>query len=166
MTGMLEPQIPGLRRYAWALLRDNDGADDLVQDTLERAIAHWHLRRRDADLRAWLFTIQRNLFLNRIRQRRQRGPHLGAELLDEMPAAESPQDVALGARDVLAQFDLLTEDQRSILLLIGVEGLSYEAAARVLDVPVGTIMSRLSRARARMRELMEKRRPAALRRVK
>jgi RNA polymerase sigma factor (sigma-70 family) len=166
MTRLLEPQIPSLRRYAWALLRDNEAADDLVQDTLERAVAHWHLRRRDADLRAWLFTIERNLFLNRLRQRKQRGPHLGTEALRGMPAPEPDQDNALGARDVLAHIDRLSEDQRSILLLIGVEGLSYEAAAKVLGVPVGTVMSRLSRARARMRVFMETGRNAVLRRVK
>jgi RNA polymerase sigma factor (sigma-70 family) len=166
MTLLLEPQIPGLRRYAWALLRDNEAADDLVQDTLERAVAHWQLRRRDADLRAWLFTIERNLFLNRVRQRKQRGPHLGTEMLETMAAPETAPDVALGARDVLAQLELLNEDQRSILLLIGVEGLSYEAAAKVLGVPVGTVMSRLSRARARMRSFMETGRSAVLRRVK
>jgi RNA polymerase sigma factor (sigma-70 family) len=166
MACQLEVQIPGLRRYAWALLRDNEAADDLVQDTLERAIAHWHLRRRDADLRAWLFTIERNLFLNHLRQRKQRGPHLSAEVLADMPAPDSAQDNALGARDVLAHLDRLSEDHRSILLLIGVEGLSYEAAARVLGVPVGTVMSRLSRARGRMRDFMENGRASVLRRVK
>lgn len=76
IAALLEPQIPGLRRYAWALLRDDEAADDLVQDTLERAVSRWHLRRRDGDLRAWLFAIERNLFLNGVRQRKRRGPHL------------------------------------------------------------------------------------------
>lgn len=166
MASLLEAEIPGLRRYAWALLRDNEAADDLVQDTLERAIAHWHRRRGDGDLRAWLFTIERNLFLSHLRRHRQRGPHLGPEALDDMAAPEAQQDAALGARDVLAHFELLSEDQRSILLLIGVEGLSYGAAAQVLGVPVGTVMSRLSRAREKMRGFLETGRPAALRRVR
>ena len=81
ITSLLEPQIPGLRRYAWALLRDDEAADDLVQDTLERAIRHWSQRRRDRDLKAWLFAIQRNLFLNAMRQRKARGIPVGVELL-------------------------------------------------------------------------------------
>lgn len=80
LAALLEPQIPSLRRYAWALLRSEEAADDLVQDTLERAISRWHLRRRDGDLRAWLFTVQRNLFLTAMRQRARRGPHVGTDL--------------------------------------------------------------------------------------
>ena len=75
IASLLEPQIPGLRRYAWALLRDCEAADDLVQDTLERAISRWN-QRREGDLRAWLFAIQRNLFINGIRQRKARGTHI------------------------------------------------------------------------------------------
>ena len=75
-TSQLEPLIPALRRYAYALVRDHDAADDLVQDTLERALSRWLLRRPDGDLRAWLFTIQRNLFLNAYRQRQRRATHL------------------------------------------------------------------------------------------
>jgi RNA polymerase sigma factor (sigma-70 family) len=163
---LLEPQIPALRRYAWALLRGHEAADDLVQDTLERAIARWPLRRRDGDLRAWLFTIERNLFLSGLRQRKRRGPHLGPEALDNLASPESGADRALGARDVLAGLDSLPDEQRSVLLLVAVEDLSYAEAARMLDVPVGTVMSRLSRARERMRHFMETGRASVLRRVK
>jgi RNA polymerase sigma-70 factor (ECF subfamily) len=166
IAALLEPQIPGLRRYAWALLRDDEAADDLVQDTLERAISRWHLRRRDGDLRAWLFAIERNLFLSGLRQTSRRGPHIGPETLDNLPAAEGGPEHAAGARDVLAGLDALPEDQRSVLLLVAVEDLSYAEAARVLDVPVGTVMSRLSRARERMRSFMETGRATLLRRVK
>jgi len=165
IAALIEPQIPGLRRYAWALLRDDEAADDLVQDTLERAISRWHQRRRDGDLRAWLFTIQRNLFLNGLRQRRQRGPHVGVETLDDMPASEGNED-GTGLRDILSGLDALPEEQRSVLLLVGVEDLSYEQAAQVLDVPIGTVMSRLSRAREKMRQFMETGRNAVLRRIK
>ncbi|HZH50728.1 MAG TPA: sigma-70 family RNA polymerase sigma factor [Microvirga sp.] len=165
IAALIEPQIPGLRRYAWALLRDDEAADDLVQDTLERAISRWHQRRRDGDLRAWLFTIQRNLFLNGLRQRRQRGPHVGVETLDDMPASEGGED-GTGLRDLLSGLDALPEEQRSVLLLVGVEDLSYEQAAQVLDVPIGTVMSRLSRAREKMRQFMETGRNAVLRRIK
>jgi RNA polymerase sigma factor (sigma-70 family) len=166
IAALLEPQIPGLRRYAWALLRDDEAADDLVQDTLERAISRWHLRRRDGDLRAWLFAIERNLFLSGVRQRKRRGPHVGPEMLDNLPAGDERPEEAVGARDVLAGLDALPEDQRSVLLLVAVEDLSYAEAARVLEVPVGTVMSRLSRARERMRTFMETGRATLLRRVK
>ncbi|MCB5174838.1 RNA polymerase sigma factor [Microvirga lenta] len=166
IASLLEPQIPSLRRYAWALLRDDEAADDLVQDTLERAISRWNLRRRDGDLRAWLFAIQRNLFLNGVRQRRRRGPHVGMEILDDLPAPDGATDGTAGLRDILSGLDALPEEQRSVLLLVGVEDLSYEQVAQVLDVPIGTVMSRLSRARDKMRRFMETGRNAVLRRVK
>jgi RNA polymerase sigma factor (sigma-70 family) len=165
IASLLEPQIPALRRYAWALLRDDEGADDLVQDTLERAIGRWG-QRRDGDLRAWLFAIQRNLFLNGLRQRRSRGAHVSDEALNELPAPGISPESHAGLRDILVGLDALPEEQRSILLLVGVEDLSYEQAAKVLDVPIGTVMSRLSRARARLRDFMDNGRSAVLRRVK
>ncbi len=163
---LLEPQIPGLRRYAWALLRDDEAADDLVQDTLERAIRHWSQRRRDRDLKAWLFAIQRNLFLNAVRQRKTRGVTVGVELLENTSASAGGPDAHADLRDVLTGLDALPEEQRSVLLLVGVEDLSYEQVAQVLDIPVGTVMSRLSRARARLREFTDDGRNSALRRVK
>ncbi len=166
IASLLEPQIPALRRYAWALLRDSEAADDLVQDTLERAISRWSQRQREGDLRAWLFAIQRNLFLNGVRRRKARGPYVGEEALNELHAPGMSPEGHAGLRDVLAGLDALPEEQRSILLLVGVEDLSYEQAAQVLDVPLGTVMSRLSRARARMREFMESGRSTVLRRVK
>ncbi|MBM6596595.1 RNA polymerase sigma factor [Microvirga pudoricolor] len=166
IAALLEPQIPGLRRYAWALLRDDEAADDLVQDTLERAIGHWTQRRREGDLRAWLFTIQRNLFLNGERRRRRRGPHVGVESLETLPSTESRPDESSELRDVLAGLEALPEEQRSVLLLVAVEDFSYEQAARALDLPIGTVMSRLSRARERMRQFMENGRRTVLRRVK
>lgn len=166
IASLLEPHIPGLRRYAWALLREDEAADDLVQDTLERAIRHWGQRRRDGDLKAWLYTIQRNLFLNAVRQRRSRGIQVGMEALDDAPPLAEAPDAHAGLRDILDGLNALTEDQRSVLLLVGVEDLSYEQAAQVLNVPLGTVMSRLSRARGRLREFMENGRGAILRRVK
>ena len=166
MATLLEPHIPALRRYAWALLRDDGTTDDLVQDCLERAISRWHLRRRDGDLRAWLFAILRNLFVSAMRQRARRGVHLGTEALEAIAAPEGSPEAALGARDVLAGLDLLPEEQRSVLLLVGVEDLSYEETARVLHIPVGTVMSRLSRAREKMRQHLETGRGPVLRRVK
>jgi RNA polymerase sigma-70 factor (ECF subfamily) len=166
IASLLEPQIPALRRYAWALLRDHEAADDLVQDTLERAISRWSQRRQEGDLRAWLFTIQRNLFLNGIRKRRTRGTQVGEEALNDVQAPGASPEIHVGLRDVLTGLDALSEEQRSLLLLVGVEDLSYEQAAKVLGIPLGTVMSRLSRARARLREFMENGRSTALRRVK
>lgn len=150
-AALLEPQLPALRRYAFALLRDREGADDLVQDTLEQALGAWSGRRRDGDLRAWLFTIERNLFLADLRRRKRRGPHLRPDALEHVPDTGSDPEASVVARDVLASLDGLPEEQRSVLLLVAVEDLSYAQAAQVLDVPVGTVMSRLSRARERMR---------------
>jgi RNA polymerase sigma-70 factor (ECF subfamily) len=161
----LEPHIPALRRYAYGLVRDHDAADDLVQACLERALSRWSLRREDGALRPWLFTILRNLYIGEYRARRRRGPHV--EMDEALGLGEPPsQETGLAARDALAALDQLSEEQRSILLLIGVEDLSYEEAARVLGVPIGTVMSRLSRARQRLRTLLETGRVTYLRRVK
>ncbi|MET0528360.1 MAG: sigma factor, partial [Microvirga sp.] len=92
IASLLEPQIPGLRRYAWALLRDNEAADDLVQDTLEKAIRHWSQRHREGDLRAWLFAIQRNLFIDGLRRRKGRGKQVGVEALDAVAASGEASD--------------------------------------------------------------------------
>ncbi len=166
IAALLEPEIPRLRRYAYALTREPQTADDLVQDTLERAISRWHLRRRDGSLSAWLFAIERNLFLGTVRQHKRRGEHVGPDALEEMASAEPSQESIAGARDVLAGLDSLPEEQRSVLLLVAVEDVSYDEAARILGVPLGTVMSRLSRAREKMRNYMNSGRVAVLRRVK
>ena len=162
---LLEPLIPALRRYAYALVRNHDAADDLVQDTLERALSRWGLRRTDGDLRAWLFTILRNLHLSAERQRPRRGPHLDVDAISP-PGAAATQEAGLEMQDVLAALDQLPEEQKSLLLLVGVEDLSYDDAARVLGVPPGTVMSRLSRGRQRLRSILETGRVRLLRRVK
>lgn len=162
---LIEPLIPALRRYAYALLRDRTAADDLVQDTLERALLHWSSRRNDGDLRAWLFTILRNLHVGRQRQALRRGAVVDIDE-DDLPETAAGQDIVLETRDVLAALDHLPEEQKSLLLLVGVEDFSYEEAARVLDVPIGTVMSRLSRARRRLRSIVDGDRVTLLRRVK
>src|SRR5215471_2194093 len=173
-AALIEAQIPGLRRFAYALLRgDREAADDLVQDTLERALSRWHLRRHEGNLRGWLFTILYNRFLSDQHRSRRRGPH--DTLTEEIgvPGIDGGQDSVLEHRDLLRAFSMLSEEQRSVLFLIGVEDLSYEEAARALGVPIGTVMSRLSRGRERLRrsmygDLSETRRnhSATLRRVK
>ncbi len=162
---LLEPLIPSLRRYAYALVRDHDAADDLVQDTLERALSRWILRRDGGDLRAWLFTILRNLHLDAYRRGRRQGTHVPLDLAP-MPGVAATQDNAMEAQDVLAALDQLPEEQKSLLLLVGVEDFSYEAAARLLGLPLGTVMSRLSRGRQKLRAILEVGRATLLRRVK
>lgn len=171
---LIEAQIPGLRRFAYALLRgDGERADDLVQDCIERALSRWHLRRAEGDLRAWMFTILYNLFVTEKRREKRRGPPraLSDAVEAELPRAEGQQDSALRHRDLLRGFAELAPEQQSVLLLIGVEDLTYQQAAEVLGVPIGTVMSRLSRGRERLRRHMEGERQAGvaapgLRRVK
>ena len=175
-TSLIEAHIPGLRRFACALLRgDRDGADDLVQDCLERAVSRWHLRRTEGDVRGWLYTIPYNRFLSDKHRQRRRGVH--DALLEvaeaEMPGVEDGQNWTLEHRDLLRAFAALPEEQRSVVVLIGVEDLSYLQAARVLGVPIGTVMSRLSRGRERLRHYLsgdvnrdQRGRSAELRRIK
>ena len=155
-----------MRRYAWALLRDREAADDLVQDCLERAIGRWHLRFRDGSTRAWLLAMQRNLFLNDVRRRSRQGRQVELGEADGHAGQDAGAERRLIARDALAALGSMSEDQRSLLLLIGVEDLSYAEAAKVFGVPEGTVMSRLSRARARLRMLVEGGERITLRRVK
>jgi RNA polymerase sigma-70 factor (ECF subfamily) len=140
-----------LRRYAWALLRNREAADDLVQDCLERAISRWHLRRKDASTLAWLLSIQRNLFLNDVRRRGRQGAHMALSDNDIAASVDVTAERTLMARDALALVDAMPEEQKSLLLL---------------SVPEGTIMSRLSRARAALRRMVENGERVTLRRVK
>jgi len=143
--------IPRLRRYARALVGDRATADDLVQDTLERAWAKLHLYRRGTDLRAWLFTVMHNVHVNRVRAARPTDP-----LEEEMPelAQRASQGDALLVRDLERAIARLPAEQRAVLLLVTLEEMSYDAVARTLDIPIGTVMSRLSRAREKLRVMM------------
>jgi RNA polymerase sigma-70 factor (ECF subfamily) len=143
--------IPRLRRYARALVGDRAAADDLVQDTLERAWAKLHLFRQGTDLRAWLFTVMHNVHVNRIRAARPTDA-----LDDEMPelAQRAAQGDALLVRDLDRAIAALPAAQREVLLLVALEDLSYEEAAQMLGIPIGTVMSRLARAREKLRVLM------------
>lgn len=144
--------LPGLRRYARLLAGDAWAADDLVQDTLERACRKWLLWRPDGDLRAWLFTLMHNLYLNQ-RRSAARGQWLDIDSMSETLAA--PEDSSDAALDLERCLQRLPAEQRAVLLLVSVEDMSYADTARVLQLPLGTVMSRLSRARSRLRELME-----------
>jgi RNA polymerase sigma-70 factor (ECF subfamily) len=156
-AAILEAHIPELRRFAGGLLRgDRERADDLVQDTLERALSGWHLRRIKGDLRGWLYTILYNRFLSDCDREKRRGwSGVSREIAGgEVPTVNGGQEAALEYRDLLRAFATLPTDQRSVLLLITVEDFSYEEAARLLGVPIGTVMSRLSRGRERLRQHM------------
>lgn len=155
MKRLVEPLIPALRRYARALMRDLTAADDLVQDCLERAVAHWEQRRQDGDVRSWLFSILHNLAVNQMRQAARRGRHDSIDSADEVTLAHPPtQEAPLLQRDIIKALATLPEEQRSVLLLVSVEELSYAEVARILDIPMGTVMSRLARAREKLREAM------------
>jgi len=144
--------IPRLRRYARALTGDASAADDLVQDTLERALVKQNLWREGTDLRAWLFTVMHNVFVNQVRS----AAFSRTVQLDDA-LADQPQEGSdrLEIRDLDAALQALPEDQRAVVLLVGLEQMSYDEAARVLEVPIGTVMSRLSRGRERLRRLMQ-----------
>jgi len=142
--------IPRLRRYARALAGDSHRADDLVQDTLERALTKFHLWRHGSDLRAWMFSIMHNVFINQLKSRRE----LALDEVTEAALESAPQSDPLQLRDLDAALRRLPAEQREVLLLVGLEQLSYAEASQALNVPVGTVMSRLSRGRERLRDLM------------
>jgi RNA polymerase sigma factor (sigma-70 family) len=156
MIVLIEPLIPALRRYARSLMRDRSAADDLVQDCLERAISRWHQRREDGNARTWIFTILHNLAVNRLRQSARRGAHVPLDDVQDAALSRRPvQEDGLHQNDVLRAMDILPDDQRSVILLVSVEDLSYAETAKVLDLPIGTVMSRLARGREKLRQALE-----------
>ena len=156
----VEASIPALRRYARALTRDGDVADDLVQDTLVRALRSEHLF-HGGDIRSWLYTILTNLNRNRLRSLARR-PAVAPIEDDDAVDSSGPE---AGGRDIERALASLVDDQRAALLLVVMEGLSYREVAEVQGVPIGTVMSRLARARAQVKAYLDGERPA-LRRVK
>ena len=160
MLSDLETCIPALRRYARALRPSPREADDLVRDCLVRALDKLHTRRDSGDMRVWLFAIMRNVSINqRRRSRLERAPMTD---MTAEPGQESP--VLVG--DVARAFGQLPEEQRQVMLLVSLEDLSYVEAARVLRVPIGTVMSRLSRGRQQLRQVSEEAARQTPRRVK
>jgi RNA polymerase sigma-70 factor (ECF subfamily) len=154
LSARIEAEIPRLRRYALTLARPPISPDDLVQDCIVRALSATHLWEEGTDLRAWLFTIMHNLFINEIRRNtRQRAatPENGDE---PVLVCDPAQPHRLELRDLHRALGQLSEEHRAVVLLIGLEGMSYGAAAKVLGAAKGTIRSRLSRGRARLRHLM------------
>ncbi len=156
----VEAAVPALRRYARALTRDAELADDLVQDTLVRALRSEHLF-HGGDIRSWLYTILTNLNRNRLRSLARR-PTITALDDNDAPDMAGPE---AGGRDIERALATLVEDQRAALLLVVLEGLTYREVAEVQCVPIGTVMSRLARARAQIKAYLDGKRPA-LRRIK
>jgi RNA polymerase sigma-70 factor (ECF subfamily) len=156
----IEASIPALRRYARALTHDAELADDLVQDTLVRALRSEHLF-HGGDIRSWLYTILTNLNRNRLRSLARR-PALMTIDDNDAPDTAGPE---AGARDIERALAALGEEQREVLLLVVLEGLSYREVADVQGVPIGTVMSRLARARMQIKDYLDGARPA-LRRIK
>lgn len=151
---LIAEQIPKLRRYARALLGDPIRADDLVQEALVRGLSRSHLWQPGTDIRAWMFTILHNLHVNNQRQRRNRDDY--QELSDARPEMATPptQEHSLEVRDLARGLQLLPDAQRQVVLLVGLEGMNYKQVAAVLDIPIGTVMSRLHRGREALRRLM------------
>jgi RNA polymerase sigma-70 factor (ECF subfamily) len=148
----MEACIPALRRYAGTLLRNRQEVDDLVHDCLVRALDRLHTRRPDAEMRPWLFAIMHNLYVSRVRQKRVRGEAESLEAVAEAAlGVGARQEAQVQTNEVMAVVERLPGDLRNVLLLVTVEDLSYAEVAQVLDIPIGTVMSRLSRARERLR---------------
>jgi RNA polymerase sigma-70 factor, ECF subfamily len=150
----IEGEIARLRRYARALTRDVVAADDLVQDCLTRALDKLHLWQEGTDLRAWLFTILHNQYVNHVRRAVREGSAVGLSETEPLLTRPPHQGKRLELRDLERAIATLPEEQRAVILLVGLEGMRYEEVAAVLDVPVGTVRSRLSRGREALRRLM------------
>lgn len=162
----IEPLIPGLRRYARGWTRDASLADDLVQDALERALKGWQWRRR-ANPRSWLYAILHNVLVDHSRRQARSGTAVPVDTADQEVLPVAPQqEAAIHHRDLLAALDALPQEQRSAILLVSVEDLSYAEAAAVLSIPTGTLMSRISRGRDRLAEQLQDEKRSRLRRVK
>lgn len=161
----LRELIPRLRRFALWLTRDVHAADDLVQSTLERALSRWPSRRGDDTLRSWLFTILHRRFLDSLRSAKRHAALLGRLHEPDEPQWPSAEHMA-ATRGTLEAFGRLSDEHRALLLLVAVEGYSYQEAADLLGIPIGTVMSRLSRARQALRRHSDgEQRPAPLLRV-
>jgi RNA polymerase sigma-70 factor (ECF subfamily) len=149
-------EIPRLRRYARALLRDRDRADDLVQDCLERALGHVENWRTGESPRKWLFTIMHHIFIDQKRRDKRRG-EIAMMPLDGSEAMSVPADQVEGAamREVLQALQAISPERRAAILIVSVEGFSYAEASAILGVPAGTLMSRIARGREELRTLLD-----------
>lgn len=149
----IEQEIPHLRRFARARVGNADLADDLVQGCLERAIENFSTFTRGTNLRAWLLTILRNHQISEYRKAARRPEYVSIDDVSYLEAQAPSQDKVLEAKQFLDLFDRLSDSDQEILLLVGAEGLKYEEAADVVGIPVGTVRSRVFRARERLQTM-------------
>jgi RNA polymerase sigma-70 factor (ECF subfamily) len=152
---LLEEQIPRLRRYARALTRDVERADDLVQDTLVRALIKQHLWQAGTNLRAWLFTLMHNQNVNNARHSIREGWNIDVAAMSNVLTAITDPTASRQLYELDRALGQLAQDQRQVILLVGLEEFSYEETAVILKVPVGTVRSRLSRGRDQLRRLLD-----------
>jgi RNA polymerase sigma-70 factor (ECF subfamily) len=148
-------QLPGLRRYAVALVGSASAADDLVQDCIERALKRSTSLRDMKRIGAWLRSILHNLYMDEVRRKRSEG--IGTDFThveNDLALSAPPEDRGMTI-DFLRAFQRLTVEHRQILLLVGMEGLNYREISAELEIPMGTVMSRLARARERLRSALE-----------
>lgn len=157
----IESLIPDLRRYAYALMRDRDAGDDLVQDCLERAVANHRSRRPGGSLRAWVFRILVNRHRDLMRRSPRAGHLVSVDDLGSEPGRPAGQEAHMALRETEAAIARLPDDQRRALLMVALEGATFEEAAAALDIPKGTLMSRLARARAALRTMTGREGPGA-----
>ncbi|HEX9843158.1 MAG TPA: sigma-70 family RNA polymerase sigma factor [bacterium] len=162
----LEAELPRLRRYARALVHDAQRAEDLVQDCMERALRKSHLWREGTSLSAWLFTMLHNLHASAARRFFHLPRHVPFDETDTMPHVAPTQTDSVNLAGLQAALDKLPDEQRQVLLLVGMEQRRYEEVAAILNIPLGTVMSRLFRARERLRGLLADDSRPPLRRVK
>jgi RNA polymerase sigma-70 factor (ECF subfamily) len=147
-------QLPALRRYARALVGNPAQADDLVQDCIERALRQGERLRDPARLPSWLRSILHNLYIDELRRGRARGPEQNiADLVDDFAISTPPADRGTMI-DFKRAMESLTVEHRQVLLLVGLEDMNYREIATELSVPIGTVMSRLARARERLRSAL------------
>lgn len=164
---MIARQIPHLRRYAIVLTKSETQADDLVQDCLERGLRKRHLWHRTGSLRSWLFRMLYRTHIDRQRSRRREDIPVEAGVVDAAVTQPPEQEHAVELRNITDALDRLPGDQRATVLLVALEGFAYDEVAEIMDVPVGTVRSRLSRGRQTLRELLTREEPKrVLRRVK
>jgi len=153
MDREIEALVPRLRRYARALTHDVGAADELVQDCLGHALAKIHLWEEGTDLRAWLFTIMHNRHVSLVRREARERASIEMQKCGSRPTLAPDQITRLELRDLQRAFAKLPEEQRSVILLVGLEGMRYDEAASVVNLPVGTVRSRVSRGREHLRAL-------------
>jgi RNA polymerase sigma factor (sigma-70 family) len=158
---LLEAEIPKLRRYARALVRDMDRADDLVQDTLTRALTKQDLWAPGSNLRAWLFTLMHNQHVNSVRRPARESVELDADDMSSMLVATTDPTASCQLRELENALACLRNEEREVILLVGLEGMRYDETAEILGVPIGTVRSRLFRGREALRKLLDMDEPPA-----